>query len=226
MFYTTIRNFYESCQEEKITISRRKKLQLWREKSEVNKGDKPIEKFEPPHWSLVLVFILVISAILLPQSSDCKMVLLILSGTIVGYYYGFHNWRIFHKPFADEIYSKLPKTLTEKIIEKYGSGKEILEKTIEKTKEARIEDYKLSSINNAAIANSIWVHVICGVTGAVTLYFLSSHIHFENPWRTLHKLDWPDLFLFVIALLGYTGLLPRTLWFFASKGSLNSITKQ
>lgn len=31
---------------------------------------------------------------------------------------------------------------------------------------------------------------------------------------TLGNLGWVDLFLFIIAIFGYTGLLPRILWFF------------
>lgn len=74
--------------------------------------------------------------------------------------------------------------------------------------------------NSKARTNTFWVHLICGVVGTTALYFLSSHINFACPIKTVFGLNWQDFALFVIAILGYTGLLPMTLWFFANSGKI------
>lgn len=63
-------------------------------------------------------------------------------------------------------------------------------------------------------AHQVWVHVICGITGSVALYLLLGVINLSNRTQTLENLGWGELMLFIIAILGYTGLLPRILWFF------------
>lgn len=77
-----------------------------------------------------------------------------------------------------------------------------------------------SEDNSKAKTNTYWVHMICGIAGTIALYFLSSHINFACPTITICSLGWPDFTLFVIAILGYTGLLPMTLWFFANSGKI------
>lgn len=73
-----------------------------------------------------------------------------------------------------------------------------------------------SPLNKPAEANQFWIHIVCGVIGAIALYLLSFRLDFINLQNTFSQLRLLDLFLFLIAVLGYTGLLPRTLWFFAS----------
>lgn len=63
-------------------------------------------------------------------------------------------------------------------------------------------------------AHQIWVHIICGVTGSVALYFLLGVLDFSNMATVSGKIGWGEFLLFIIAILGYTGLLPRILWFF------------
>lgn len=63
-------------------------------------------------------------------------------------------------------------------------------------------------------AHQVWVHIICGIVGSIALYLLLGAINFNNRAYTLGNLGWVDFFLFIIAILAYTGLLPRILWFF------------
>lgn len=190
-----------------------------------DKRQERLQKFKPPHWVLIIVLVLIVLGFLISiinyKLPTFTLFVFIIAGVLVGYYYGYYNLRIFHKPFEDNVYLKEPKVPTEKIIEKYNSEGNLIEKIIERNKINRINQYDLSSINDVAIVNSIWVHVVCGLVGAAALYLLSNHICLLDPRVTIYRLGWPDLFLFLIAVLGYTGLLPRTLWFFASKGNLN-----
>lgn len=63
-------------------------------------------------------------------------------------------------------------------------------------------------------AHQVWVHIICGVTGSVASYLLLGTIDLNNRALVVEKLGWGEFMLFIIAILGYTGLLPRILWFF------------
>jgi hypothetical protein len=66
----------------------------------------------------------------------------------------------------------------------------------------------------------LWIHVICGFVAAISLYLLSTKINLTNPALTLHQLKIDDAVLFVILLLEYMGLLPRTFWFIANTGKI------
>jgi hypothetical protein len=66
----------------------------------------------------------------------------------------------------------------------------------------------------------IWIHTVCGLVAAISLYLLSTKINLTNPANTLHRLRIDDAIIFVISLLGYTGLLPRTFWFIANTGKI------
>lgn len=63
-------------------------------------------------------------------------------------------------------------------------------------------------------AHQLWIHVICGITGSVILYFLLSEIDIKNPQVTLERFGIIDFILFGVVLLSYVGLLPRLLWYF------------
>lgn len=63
-------------------------------------------------------------------------------------------------------------------------------------------------------AHQVWVHIICGIAGSVALYLLLGTIDLNSRALVLEKLGWSEFVLFIIAILGYTGLLPRILWFF------------
>ncbi len=62
-------------------------------------------------------------------------------------------------------------------------------------------------------AHQVWVHVICGIVGSLAFYLLVRTIDIRHPLQTVEKLGIGHLILFVIGVLGYTGLLPRILWF-------------
>lgn len=64
-------------------------------------------------------------------------------------------------------------------------------------------------------AHQLWIHIICGTIGSISLYFLLGSLDFKCQSVTLQKLSVKEFVLFGIALLGYVGLLPRILWFFS-----------
>lgn len=70
--------------------------------------------------------------------------------------------------------------------------------------------------NELAQINSVWVHIVSGFTAGLAAYFLNES--FSKSEHNVSSLGWPHLILFLVALGGYTGLLPRWIWFFASKG--------
>ncbi|MBI3103304.1 hypothetical protein HYZ05_00010 [Candidatus Daviesbacteria bacterium] len=81
---------------------------------------------------------------------------------------------------------------------------------------------RVQQLNDFTKAHILWVHIIGGITGGIAMYFLSSHICFGDPRDIFYKAGWIDLILFLITLLGYSGYIPRTLWFFANKGGLGT----
>ncbi|KKQ56739.1 MAG: hypothetical protein US75_C0003G0026 [Candidatus Woesebacteria bacterium GW2011_GWC1_38_13] len=64
-------------------------------------------------------------------------------------------------------------------------------------------------------AHQLWIHIICGLIGSISLYFLLGAINIYNPLKTLKNFGFTEFTLFGIALLGYVGLLPRILWYFS-----------
>lgn len=141
---------------------------------------------------------------------------LLTSAIIQGLYYGKYNNLIFHYPHAsNDSEKKPPEFLKQKRIDKEKkSSKEVTTET----------DFYLFKeapfINNKARANTLWVHILCSTVGAVSLYMLFSHVDLSNPSWSIKRLQSSDLVLILIALLGYTGLLPMTLWFFANSGKI------
>ncbi len=71
------------------------------------------------------------------------------------------------------------------------------------------------------VSHQVWVHILCAIVGAIALYLLSLRFNSYIYWN--YHLSWIDLVLLIVALLGYTGLLPRTLWFFASRGDIKKL---
>ncbi len=66
--------------------------------------------------------------------------------------------------------------------------------------------------------HQVWIHLVCGVVGSLALYLLLGKLNFTSFPVNLDGLGIKELVLLLIALLGYTGLLPRTLWFFSNRG--------
>lgn len=61
--------------------------------------------------------------------------------------------------------------------------------------------------------HAIWVHMVGGISAGAAAFILFSKVNFN-------KLELSDLILFLIMVLGYSGYIPRTLWFLANKGGL------
>ena len=66
----------------------------------------------------------------------------------------------------------------------------------------------------------IWTHLLCGIIGGLALYLLLPRVGFLN--FEIESLNWTDLVLFILATLGYTGMLTRTFWFFANRPNIKS----
>ncbi|OGE32399.1 hypothetical protein A3C59_03835 [Candidatus Daviesbacteria bacterium RIFCSPHIGHO2_02_FULL_36_13] len=71
-------------------------------------------------------------------------------------------------------------------------------------------------------AHQLWIHIICGIVGSTSLYFLLGVININDQAGTLAKLGLREFILFVVALLAYVGLLPRIIWFFSYAQSIFS----
>ncbi len=126
-----------------------------------------------------------------------SLLLLVVAGIITGTYYGLNNDRVWHFSYKTDFYAK--------------------NKNFEEIQKM----YVIPSLNPVAKAHQIWIHVLCGLIAGVTLYILVEKFNLANVWFTFKRLDLKDYILLLISTLGYTGLLPRTLWFFASRGDLN-----
>lgn len=121
---------------------------------------------------LLLVRLIAVALVFLGVTSEqCGFYLLLVSGIILGGYYGWYNDMIWRPN------GKLENSLP----------------------------YR---------AHQVWIHIISGVTGSVALYLLLGAISLSDRSQTLEQLNWSAFILFLIAILGYTGLLPRILWFF------------
>ncbi len=69
-----------------------------------------------------------------------------------------------------------------------------------------------------------WTHFIGGITGGTAAYllFMKNSVFFNDPLMLFCSLNWIDLILLLFVLLGYSGYIPRTLWFMANKGGLGT----
>ena len=62
-------------------------------------------------------------------------------------------------------------------------------------------------------AHQMWIHIFCGVVGAISLYYLSTILNKQNVVVLLEKHSFTILALSFITVMSYVGLLPRLLWF-------------
>lgn len=62
--------------------------------------------------------------------------------------------------------------------------------------------------------HAFWVHVLGGISAGAAAFILFDKVN-------INKLELSDLILFLILVLGYSGYIPRTLWFIANKGGLS-----
>lgn len=128
-----------------------------------------------------------------------NLVSLFLSGLLAGIYFGLNDYRIFHYYYSDKFYKDNPHMLSH--------NKDLPKETF---------SLKVPELNESSKFDLIWVHVICGITSAYAVYLLLT-----NPLIDQYGIS--RIFLFLIALLGYSGRLPRTLWFLANKGGIGDI---
>ena len=165
---------------------------------------------------LVISGILIIIGILeLNNSLEINPLFLFICAAIFhGYYFGINNFRIFQRPFSDDYYNNnLLSKLSEEqtiVINKKG--------TFTTTKTSSQYRYEIPELNVAAITNAIWVHIICSITGVLSLYILFD-LHKNNSLQ-VSNLYLSDFILFIVGILGITGLLPMTLWFFANSSKI------
>ena len=92
-----------------------------------------------------------------------------------------------------------------------------------KSTETYMEPYNgVPQLTQSAKMNSVWVHLLCSLSGAIALFFLSLRLRYILVLNTLPSdyLGFSELVLFLIGLLGLSGLLPMTLWFFARSGDM------
>lgn len=63
--------------------------------------------------------------------------------------------------------------------------------------------------------NTLWLHILCGIIASICLYLIVSKTTLTQNFSIV------DILLFIIVLVGYAGLLPRTMWFFSYSGKLD-----
>ena len=62
---------------------------------------------------------------------------------------------------------------------------------------------------------ALWIHLVCGFLSSIGLFIL-----YQKFIQKFSEFGLEDFALLIFAMLGITGLLPRTLWFLANKGEL------
>lgn len=166
---------------------------------------------------LVFLFSILLILAIISNTLLCRtlsLILFMLSGLFHGIYYGLRNNNIFHYPYTKDFYREFFS---------FKSKKEI-RKTIEDDKKevsTGIELYPYKNIplsNDYALANTLWVHLVCSLVGAFSMYFLINDLSTKQ--FAVNEFKGTHLILFAIVILGYTGLLPMTLWFFANSGKM------
>lgn len=65
---------------------------------------------------------------------------------------------------------------------------------------------------------TLWIHIVCGLIGSLSLYYLFIKVFILNIGSAEFGLG--DFTLLLIGILGVVGLLPRTFWFLANSGKL------
>jgi len=74
-------------------------------------------------------------------------------------------------------------------------------------------------------AHQLWIHLICGIVGSISLYILSGSIDLVSASYSITRLGATEFVLFGISLLAYVGLLPRILWFLSYAQNIKSPKK-
>jgi len=167
-------------------------------------------------WLTLLFLLLGVFSLWCLCNKELSLILFLISGVTHAIFYGRKNDQIFHFPHAEENrefdMNKIDFLKIKEIENKKGGIKATF---------GIMPFTKAPYRNKYAKVNTLWVHLICSVAGAIALYLLLNRFNLLNlnSW-TLKHLGFSDFVLFLVALLGYTGLLPMTLWFFANSGKL------
>lgn len=135
---------------------------------------------------LVVLILLTFGAV--TEKNLCKFIFLAMAGIISGIYNGYYNdiqWRA----QSDEEEHK-----DKKLPEDYLNNKFI------------DAPYRVHQMFN---------HIVCGVIAAICFYLLLSKINLAEPLTTIKKLTWGDFILFIFVLTGFTGILPRAIWYWS-----------
>lgn len=120
------------------------------------------------------------------DKNPCKFIYLIMAGITSGIYNGYYNDIQWRPQSAKHKDNKLP------------------------------EDYLNSEFVDIPYrVHQMFVHIICGVIAAFCFYLLSSKIDLTEPLTTIKELAFGDLVLFIFALAGFTGILPRAIWYWS-----------
>ena len=69
-------------------------------------------------------------------------------------------------------------------------------------------------------AHQMFNHIICGFIAAICFYLLLSKINLYEPLSTIKHFSLGDLILFIIVLAGFTGILPRAIWYWSYSGKV------
>lgn len=71
------------------------------------------------------------------------------------------------------------------------------------------------SLDTPYRVHQMFNHIVCSVIAAICFYLLSSKINLVEPLRTIKELTFGDLILFIFALTGFAGILPRAIWYWS-----------
>lgn len=69
--------------------------------------------------------------------------------------------------------------------------------------------------------NKMFNHLVCGLVASFCLFLLLSKLNFTRPLFTISQLTITDFFLFTISVTGFTGILPRAIWYWSYGPRLN-----
>lgn len=142
----------------------------------------------------LLIFLFLLLGTLLSNSND-RLFFLLLASLISGIYNGYYDdvqWRA-QSPNKDHSNKLLPE-----------------------------ECLHTGPLDFPYRAHKMFLHIICGFVAAISLYLLSSGIDLDNPLRAVNQLSFSSFGLFLIALTGYAGILPRAIWFWSYSGKTHN----
>lgn len=118
-------------------------------------------------WLVPLIFavLILIPAMIFHYCTDYQIWFFILSGVIVGTYYGKNDHRIFHHPYTKDFYKNNHEDLLKL---KIFPG--------------------VPTLEPIAQIHIFWVHIISGIIGSIALYLLVNRMYFVELF--VYEFDW------------------------------------